>query len=279
MPQSQYKNIGALKSLARIQTGQYFGTLIGTLLLNMLITFAAVNIASALIPANTPTGYVLNYILVFIVQVVCSVLNVGMSFIFLKSACNMRSTIGDLFYGFKEHLAKALKIGAVIAVIESICMIPVDFATLHLTNAVNSMPLLSEYSVNELSAMITNGTINRYQIIEAYNVLMNTMMRYYAILLVCMLIYLILTLSFFPSFYMILDFPNWDAATILKKSFEVMGGNRIRLLLLYLSFIPLYLLSFITCGLALIWVIPYMKMTETNFYLDLMAVRNRSLQP
>ncbi len=76
---------------------------------------------------------------------------------------------------------------------------------------------------------------------------------------------------------MILDFPDWNAATILKKSFEVMSGNKVRLLILYLSFIPSFLLCMLTCGISLIWVIPYMNMAATNFYLDIMAVRNKSV--
>ncbi len=57
-----------------------------------------------------------------------------------------------------------------------------------------------------------------------------------------------------------------------------MNGNKIRLFMLYLSFVPSFLLSASSlCGISLIWVIPYMSMAETNFYLDLMSVRNKSV--
>ncbi|MDE6221345.1 MAG: DUF975 family protein [Lachnospiraceae bacterium] len=102
-------------------------------------------------------------------------------------------------------------------------------------------------------------------------------MKFYLIMFVCAVISLILTLPFFPAFYMILDFPNWSATTILKKSFEVMNGNKLRLFLLYAGFIPAFLLSLFTCGITLIWVIPYMNMALTNFYLDIMSVRNKTV--
>lgn len=47
--------------------------------------------------------------------------------------------------------------------------------------------------------------------------------------------------------------------------------------MLYLSFVPSFLLSIFTCGITLIWVLPYMSMAETNFYLDMMSVRNKSV--
>ncbi|MDE6919936.1 MAG: DUF975 family protein, partial [Lachnospiraceae bacterium] len=84
------------------------------------------------------------------------------------------------------------------------------------------------------------------------------------------------TLPFFPAFYMVLDFPGWSATTILKKSFEVMSGHKVRLFLLYVSFVPAFLLSIFTCGITLIWVVPYQSMAMTNLYLDIMSVRNKT---
>ena len=167
----------------------------------------------------------------------------------------MSSTIGDLFYGFQKDPIKALKIGAVISVIDSICMIPFDIASVELSSVLGSV------DINKLSLMLANGSVDSYESLAAYNVFYSTMMKFYLIMLVCALVSLILTLPFFPAFYMILDFPEWSATTILKRSFEVMHGNKLRLFLLNLSFIPLYLLSIFTCGLALLFVIPYAKMT------------------
>jgi uncharacterized membrane protein len=103
------------------------------------------------------------------------------------------------------------------------------------------------------------------------------MMKYYMIMLVCSLVSFVLTLPFFPAYYMLLDFPNQSVTQILKKCFDVMHGNVFRLLWMYVSFVPLMLLSVFTFGIGLIWVIPYMKMTAANFYLDMMSVRNRNM--
>lgn len=257
-----------------MQTGQYLGILIGAILLKFIITFLATDIISGLIPMTTTAGFVINYIVTFIVQVVASVLSVGTSFIFLKSACHMQSAIKDLFCGFGPDIVKILKIGAVITVIESICMIPLQIASMQYTDLLNSIPLLN--GENGLGLFLNGSAMDSSELMAAYSVLYSASMKFYLIMFVCAAISLILTMPFFPAFYMILDFPNWSASTILKKSFEVMSGNKLRLLLLYVSFIPSFLLSAFTCGITLIWVIPYMNMTLTNLYLDIMAVRNKT---
>ncbi len=260
-----------------MQTGQYLGILIGTILLKFIISFLAVDLVSALIPTNTTIGFVFNYIFVFIVQVIVSVLNVGAAFVFLKSACNMPSAIKDLFCGFQQDIVKILKIGAVIAVIESICMIPLEIASVQYLNVINSIPLFAGSGGTDLRALLAGSTVDSYELLESYSILYNAMMKFYLIMFVCAVISLILTLPFFPAFYMILDFPNWSATTILKKSFEVMSGNKLRLFLLYVSFLPALVLSIFTCCITLIWVLPYMNMALTNFYLDIMSVRNKTI--
>lgn len=55
----------------------------------------------------------------------------------------------------------------------------------------------------------------------------------------------------------------------ITKSRQMMKGHKMELFLLQLSFIGWYLLSIITFGLALLWVIPYQTMAEAAFYENL----------
>ena len=48
-----------------------------------------------------------------------------------------------------------------------------------------------------------------------------------------------------------------------------MKGYKMDLFLLELSFIGWWLLVLVTLGIASLWVIPYIKVTEANFYLDI----------
>lgn len=269
MQQAQYKSNYELKYLARVQTGQHMGILAGSILLKLLITFMSIYLISALIPAHTTTGYILNYITTFLAQVAVSLLTVGSSLIYLKTACNMPAAIADLFCGFQQNTAKILKIGAVIAIINSICMIPLDIASVQYSDIINSIPLF-QLSRGEFA-------LDNHELIETYNVFYSASMKFYLIMLICTVVSTVLTLPFFPAFFMVLDFPDLSASAILKKCFEVMTGNKFRLFMLYLSFVPSFLLSIFTCGITLIWVLPYMSMAETNFYLDLMSVRNKTV--
>ena len=54
-----------------------------------------------------------------------------------------------------------------------------------------------------------------------------------------------------------------------RESARLMKGNKGRYIFLRLSFLHLVFLSVLTCGIALIWVTPYIQMANTMFYLDI----------
>ena len=49
----------------------------------------------------------------------------------------------------------------------------------------------------------------------------------------------------------------------------MMKGSKGRLFYIDLTFVPLMLLCVLTCGIGLLWLMPYMQATKANFYLDL----------
>jgi uncharacterized membrane protein len=55
----------------------------------------------------------------------------------------------------------------------------------------------------------------------------------------------------------------------ITKSRELMNGNKGRLFVLDLSFIPWHLLAFLTVGIGYIWLYPYIETTRAAFYQDL----------
>jgi uncharacterized membrane protein len=58
----------------------------------------------------------------------------------------------------------------------------------------------------------------------------------------------------------------WQA---IVASAELMEGNVGRLFGLYLSFLGYLVLGVITLGIGMLWVMPYMTQTMTQFYIDL----------
>lgn len=240
-----YKPFRELKRLAKVQLQGKYGTMIGALILQELLVLFATGILSMLLPGTDTLSNILYYILTFIVQLIAGILQAGVSFLYLKAACRMQCSVGDIFYCFKHSPDKAIKIEFVLAIINAVCMLPSDILTW-------KYPLTSLTDYDEIAMM-------------------------YSVTLLCMMVYVVITLAFTPVFYMMLDFPNYTVKDILKKSIEVMKGNKMRYFLLDLSFIPWMFVGFLTCGIGLLWIVPYMNMTSTNFYLDLMACRNKQI--
>lgn len=77
---------------------------------------------------------------------------------------------------------------------------------------------------------------------------------------------IIKALSYSMSFYILADDPSLTASQALEISKEITKGHKMEIFVLELSFIGWMLLSVITCGIALIYVIPYMETTMANFY-------------
>ncbi len=73
-------------------------------------------------------------------------------------------------------------------------------------------------------------------------------------------------LSYSMSPYILAENPNLTAKEALDASKQMMNGHKMELFVLGLSFIGWILLSTITFGIALIWVMPYMNATMANFY-------------
>lgn len=240
-----YKPFRELKRLAKVQLQGKYGTMISALILQELLVLFATGILSMLLPGTDTLSNILYYILTFIVQLIAGILQAGVSFLYLKAACGMQCSVGDIFYCFKHSPDKAIKIEFVLAIINAVCMLPSDILTW-------KYPLTSLTDYDEIAMM-------------------------YSVTLLCMMVYVVITLAFTPVFYMMLDFPNYTVKDILKKSIEVMKGNKMRYFLLDLSFIPWMFVGILTCGIGLLWIIPYMNMTSTNFYLDLMACRNKQI--
>lgn len=80
---------------------------------------------------------------------------------------------------------------------------------------------------------------------------------------------IIKSLSYAMTDYLLVDHPELTANEAITKSRELMNGNKLRLFLLYLSFIGWFLLCILTLGFGLLFLIPYVKAAEAAFYLDL----------
>jgi uncharacterized membrane protein len=72
--------------------------------------------------------------------------------------------------------------------------------------------------------------------------------------------------AYSQMFYLLTENPEMTAKEAQKKSIEMMKGHKGELFILGCSFIPWLLLSLITCGIALIYVGPYVSTTMARYY-------------
>ena len=77
--------------------------------------------------------------------------------------------------------------------------------------------------------------------------------------------------SYSMSKYILKDNPQMTANQARKASMQMMNGNKWRLFCLHFSFIGWILLSGLTLGILLLWVLPYMRVAEAEFYENLKA--------
>ena len=81
-------------------------------------------------------------------------------------------------------------------------------------------------------------------------------------------------LSYSMTYYILRDNPGMLASEAIKRSEEMMMGHKWQLFCIYLSFIGWILLSFLTCGILMFMVVPYMMQTSAEFYRYLNAERD-----
>lgn len=69
--------------------------------------------------------------------------------------------------------------------------------------------------------------------------------------------------------YILAENPGIGADEAICKSMKMMDGQKMDLFLLDLSFLGWLVLACLTCGVGLLWLMPYMNSARAAFYLDL----------
>lgn len=80
---------------------------------------------------------------------------------------------------------------------------------------------------------------------------------------------IIISLIFSQAYYILAEDSSKSISQCLQESVEMMNGNKWNLFYLYLTFIGWWIVVILTFGIAILWVSPYQKLTEANFYLSI----------
>jgi len=76
-------------------------------------------------------------------------------------------------------------------------------------------------------------------------------------------------ISYSMAYYIVNDDPNVGALEAVRRSKEMMNGNKMRFFEMWLGFLGWFILGVVTLGLGMLYAIPYYRAAKANFYLDL----------
>lgn len=253
----QYASRAELKENARDQmAGRYGnaillsicrGLIVFSLSFAVSMTFSMIVTVRVLMGGNGDTSlteYLLLTACTTLLSIFAGVFQTGITLFYLNTACNRPATISNLFYGFKYLFKKSLGISAVLILLNTACTLPFDICYFLLRSG-------KGYDAVTMAILCI------------------------VLMIVGMCIYVPLALGLSQSYYLLLDFPQYSATELMKLSFRIMRGHKWELFCLQLSFLPLGLLCLLSFGIGTLWLVPYMNMTQTLYFLDLMQNEHR----
>ena len=85
---------------------------------------------------------------------------------------------------------------------------------------------------------------------------------------------IVMGIAYSMSFNIFLENPDMGAMECIRESKSIMSGHKMEYFVLQLSFIPWWLLCMVTCGLASYYVVPYVTLTNIDFYHRIKNVYN-----
>jgi len=191
---------------------------------------------------NLVVNYIYSTCVALLTGTITSLVTYGCTYFFLNLSRNRKFRFSDLFYAFRRNPDTFIIFSLIMNVILIVCSLPVDLIML---------PLISRTT-------------------DPYTQLMY---MYLSILIVS-----VLTLPFtlgltFVSF-IIWDNPDIPALKAVKLGWQMTKGKKLRILYISFSFLPLFCLSALTFGIALLWILPYMHTTISFLYMDTIGELN-----
>ena len=229
-------SIRIIKRRARFALGEAMGTAILGVICEFGISLGGAYLASSLFAGSDTFSIVLSQAFAFIVSLITSVFSAGLSYMYLNIARKEKYGVGDLLYFFKNHPDRVIVASFFLSVIQLVVMIP--------------------YYYYQFSGMV-GETLE-----EQAGYLMNTAM----FLLIGQVLYLVVTIPFAMTYYLMADQKEIGGVEALKKSAKMMRGAKGKFFLLLLSFAPMIVICALLFYVPLLWVLPHLFMCEACFY-------------
>ncbi len=226
-----------LKARAKGQLLGKYGTVIPAVLIVEAIMLVVGNVVSFPVDMQSMPGILVSFIVDCFLQLLGGIFIAGQTYLYLNISCGGNIRISDVFYGFTHHPDKAILIQLFQLLLMLASFVPL-FLCLGLWMVIDSLYMLIPVTLTFCLGLVLS---------------------------------VIIMLMYSQSYFVMLDFPDLSAVQCLRFSRRIMKGSKARRFYLDVSFLPLYLLGLLTCCIGLLFVIPYVNTTYSNFYLELMS--------
>ncbi len=163
----------------------------------------------------------------------------GQSFFYLSISRNQEAKFGQLFNSFQDGNKFITAIGSCLMVLMFVGTI--TFLGVFIFAII---PLISVYG-------LWLGVVSMLSCIT------------------CLAYLVILCCTFSMIFYIVADGTRVGSFRAIKKSYNMMKGNKWKYFCLNVRFIGWGLLSILTLGIGFLWLCPYIRVSRVNFYNDI----------
>ena len=233
---NSYTSGAELKDMAKYKLEQKYGVSILALLTIFLLENSATIFLSQIIPANTFGQFVIYCLCGFLLSAFLGIFKLGTCLFFLNMACGQPYKLEQLFYGFQNNASAAFTVSFVQGLLSLFYTLPF-----------------------RLLLRIYVDSKDTYYLFAALIALAVGFLIQYPV-----------SLALSQSFYLLLDFPEYTGKQALAASYKIMKKHMWRLFRLQVSFLPLMFICLLTFSIGFLWLVPYMNMTYTLFFLDIM---------
>lgn len=231
-----FKDSRSLKRDARESLLGHLTTAVLSIFLYVLASSVLMEMIAGFDLGSVLLSLILSALIYFVINTCGNMLGIGLSYIFLRLQYQRGAKVGDLFTAFRGNSDSAVLISAFKAVLELFCMLPliILLSILSPEGRQNDLPLVILLFAAGYAASVVFRI--RYSMVS----------------------------------YLFLDFPELTSGELIRGGVKLIRGHKMRLFKLYLSFLPLQLLTVISFGIAGLWVSSYQHAAEAAFYKDLM---------
>ncbi|HKM20750.1 MAG TPA: DUF975 family protein [Lachnospiraceae bacterium] len=253
------KSSAELKGLAKEQLLGNYGVIVGSFAIMFAILYAVFMVvyvvmcvgmfSTFMISSETAmtTSLIVSMIIYFLIFLIISaifyVLEISLFYMALQLSRHEPISMKDMLYCFKHHPDRVIIIYFLQFLLGLAVMIPATvFEFLYMFGS--DSPMENTYFLI-------------YCVLYVIGIVAST----------------IISLIYGLSYFFYVDNPNQSAIECMRQSRIAMQGNKGRLFYIQISFIGWWLLSIITCGIAFLWLVPYLLTVTANFYQDVLAER------